>query len=130
MDEFLDDVKFKALTPACYGCTYCCVSSIFSCEHPLSVRLSYDGFTGRSYRFPSFDMCIRNKGLCKFYEPSETRGAEYSIMKEEEEQERIEKERDRIIQKVLGDRDKMTEEEFIEKITQVATPLDKEDDME
>jgi hypothetical protein len=37
--------KFKALTPACYGCTFSCASPTLSCDHPLTIRLSYDGFT-------------------------------------------------------------------------------------
>lgn len=120
------DKKFKSLTPACYGCVFACATPALSCEHPLSIRLSYDGFTKRCYRFPSFEMCIMNKGLCNFYEPSKAKGAEYALMREEE-RELAEKKK---IDKLLEETDTMTKEDFLAKLRQIASPLDKDDDIE
>lgn len=126
MEEKPLDKEFKAMTPACYGCVHMCATPIFSCEHPLSIRISYDGFTGRTYRFPSFDLCLMNKGLCNFYEPSPTRGAEYSLMMEEKKETKKQEELD----KVLDLSDKIPKEEFKEKLrTVLGTPLKKGDDV-
>ena len=118
--------KFKALTPACYGCTFSCASPTLSCDHPLTIRLSYDGFTRRTYRFPSFEQCIMNRGMCNFYEPSPKRGAEYSFMKKEiEEEERLKREKIEL-DKVLDNEDNLTPKEFKEKLKEILIP--KEDD--
>ncbi len=100
--EIPTDRKFRPLTPACYGCVYMCASPTLSCQHPLSIRISYDGFTCRSYRFPSFDLCLMNRGLCNFYEPSPQRGAEYGLMMEEKELEAKKKE---ALDKILDETD-------------------------
>ncbi len=99
------DKKFKSLTPACYGCVFACTASAVSCIHPLSIRISYDGFTGRSYRFPSFDLCTMNRGMCNFYEPSPQKGAEYGLMMEEKELEAKKKE---ALDKILDETDDPT----------------------
>jgi hypothetical protein len=67
-----------------------------------------------------------NKGLCNFYEPSPVRGAEYSFMKEEiEEEERLKREKIEL-DKVLDNADNLTPKEFKDKLKEILTP--KEDD--
>lgn len=119
------DKKFKALTPACYGCVHMCASPILSCLHPLSIRISYDGFTGRSYRFPSFDLCLMNRGMCNFYEPSPHRGAEYSLMMEEKKEEAKQKE---ALDTVLDKAGKIPKEELKEELKVVIASMAKDDD--
>ena len=123
------DEKFKALTPACYGCTFSCASPTLSCDHPLTIRLSYDGFTRRTYRFPSSEQCIMNKGLCNFYEPSPVRGAEYSFMKEElKEADRLEEEK-KALDKILDEADDIPNEELKKKLKDLLSPeIIKDDD--
>ncbi len=119
------DRKFKSLTPACYGCEYMCASPILSCLHPLSIRISYDGFTGRSYRFPSFDLCVMNRGMCNFYEPSPERGAEYSLMMEERKEEAKQKE---ALDTVLDKTGKIPKEQLKEELKVVVASMEKGDD--
>jgi hypothetical protein len=119
------DKKFKALTPACYGCTYMCATPVLYCIHPLSIRISYDGFTGRSYRFPSFDLCLMNRGMCNFYEPSPSRGAEYSLMVEERKEEAKQKE---ALDAVLDKAGKIPKEELKEELKVVVASMEKDDD--
>ena len=105
MEQTPPDSKFESATPACYGCVFACTGTTISCNHPLSLRISFDGFTRKSYRFPSFYLCISNKGLCNFYEPSPIRGAEYNYMKEDEEQKKKDVE---LLDKVLDNAKNMT----------------------
>ena len=119
------DKKFRPLTPACYGCLHVCATPVLSCLHPLSIRISYDGFTCRSYRFPSFDLCIMNRGLCNFYEPSPQRGAEYSLMMEEKELEAKKKE---ALDKILDGAGDVPKEEFKEQLKNVLASIDEKED--
>ena len=122
--------RFKPITPACYGCTFSCASPALLCDHPLTIRLSYDGFTRKTYRFPSFEQCVTNKGMCNFYEPSPTRGAEYSFMKEETaEASRLEKEK-KALDDILDEADDISKEEFKKKLKDLLQPETIKDDDE
>lgn len=75
----------KHAAPSCYGCKYMVASPTLDCCHPTSLRLAWDPVRNRTYRVPSIRLCREQNGLCKFYEPSPQRGAEYFMHKEIEE---------------------------------------------
>jgi len=89
--------------PSCYGCAHFLASPVMECYHPNSIKVLWDPVRNKSYRLPSIPLCREQGGICRFYDPSPERGAEYSILKEYEKLE-ASKRKDKESLRTINDR--------------------------
>ena len=81
-EEEKKEEKKGPVAPSCYGCLHLLASPCMNCYHPNSIKILWDPIRNKSYRLPSIALCMEHGGVCKFYEPSPERGAEYSILEQ------------------------------------------------
>jgi len=114
--------KPRSTVLSCYGCEHMCATPI-SCNHPSGMAVRWDPIRNKSYRVPSFEICVEQGGMCKFFEPDEIRGAGGFIKKKHKTKV---KKIDRVLDQL--DDDSVPIEEFLENLSELDAELNKEEE--